>query len=187
MGPLLPVLPALCIAGSTSCFPQALQSSGLLRHVLSQQTQPQPPCSSTATLSPQANLGGFPNVGGLDGIRSDLAAYIRELAQIVAEENADVSIRVVSGYRSPEYQSRLRAQWDSGNRAGLVVRPAVRSRHSDGLAVDLAFSYKGYPIPVRDTPRQYWQYLAEILAPVGVIWGGTFRSPDVNHFEIRAR
>jgi hypothetical protein len=126
-------------------------------------------------------------VGGLDGIRSDLQAYVRELAQIVATENPGVSIRVVSGFRSAEYQARLREKWDRGDRAGLLVRPAANSRHSSGLAVDLAFSYEGYPIAVRDTPRQYFEYLAEILAPVGVVWGGRFRPPDVNHFEIRAR
>ena len=123
-------------------------------------------------------------MGGLDGVRSDLAAYIRELAQIVETENPGVTIRVVSGYRSEAYQAQLRARWDSGDRAGLLVRPALVSRHSSGRAVDLAFSWEGYPIAVRDTPRQYWQYLAEILAPVGVRWGGTFRPPDLNHFEI---
>ena len=127
------------------------------------------------------------NVVGLDGIRSDLADYIRELAQIVETENPGVTLRVVSGYRSAEYQDQLRKKWDSGDRFGILVRPAAHSRHSSGLAVDLAFSWEGYPVPVRETQRQYFSYLAEILAPVGVIWGGTFRSPDVNHFEIRGR
>jgi hypothetical protein len=126
-------------------------------------------------------------VGGLDGVRSDLAEYIRELAQIVEAENPGVTLRVVSGFRSAEYQARLREKWDRGDRAGLLVRPAANSRHSSGLAVDLAFSWESYPIAVRDTPRQYFHYLADILAPVGVIWGGTFSTPDVNHFEIRAR
>lgn len=126
-------------------------------------------------------------MGGLDGVRSDLADYIRELAQIVSTENPGVTLRVVSGYRSAIYQDQLRERWDRGDRAGIFARPAVKSRHSSGLAVDLAFSWQGYPVPVRETPRQYFAYLAEILAPVGVIWGGTFRSPDLNHFEVRAR
>lgn len=140
-----------------------------------------------ATSSRQAASGGLREVGGLDGVRSDLADYIRELAQIVAAENPGITLRVVSGYRSTEYQAQLRQRWDSGDRAGLLVRPAANSRHSSGLAVDLAFSWEGYPVPVRETPRQYFQYLAEILAPVGVVWGGTFGTPDMNHFEIRGR
>lgn len=123
-------------------------------------------------------------MGGLDGVRSDLAAYIRELAQIVAAENPGVSLRVVSGYRSADYQAKLRQRWDRGDRSGLLVRPAANSRHSSGRAVDLAFSWEGYPVPVRDTPRQYFEYLAEILAPVGVRWGGLFSPPDLNHFEL---
>lgn len=123
-------------------------------------------------------------MGGLDGVRSDLADYIRELAQIVAAENPGITLRVVSGYRSADYQAQLRQRWDRGDRAGLLVRPAANSRHSSGRAVDLAFSWEGYPIPVRDTPRQYFQYLADILAPVGVRWGGFFSPPDLNHFEI---
>jgi len=123
-------------------------------------------------------------VDGLDGVRSDLAAYIRELKEIVETENPGVSIRVISGYRSAQHQDRLRQRWDRGDRSGLLVRPAANSRHSSGLAVDLAFTWEGRPIPVRDTPRQYWTYLADILAPVGVRWGGLFRSPDPNHFEL---
>jgi hypothetical protein len=126
-------------------------------------------------------------VGGLDGVRSDLADYIRELAQIVAEENPGITLRVVSGFRTTDYQAKLRQRWDRGDRVGLLVRPAANSRHSSGLAVDVAFNWEGYPVPVRETPRQYFEYLAEILAPVGVIWGGTFSPPDMNHFEIRSR
>lgn len=114
----------------------------------------------------------------------ELAYYIEQAAAIVADTAPGVTLKVVSGFRSQSHQADLRARWDRGDRAGLVARPALDSRHSQGRAVDLQFAYRGQLIPVRDTPRQYWLFLDDLLRPVGVRWGGRFRSPDLNHFEL---
>lgn len=122
---------------------------------------------------------------GLDGIHPALASYIEQADQIVRDqtENA-LSLSVVSGYRSPTRQAQLLARWNAGDRRGLVVKPAARSKHSEGLAVDLGFVWAGRTLTVAETPRAYWQFLADLLRPVGVRWGGTFSPPDLNHFDI---
>lgn len=121
---------------------------------------------------------------GLDGVNPTLALYVRQADQIIRQAAPGLSLVVVSGYRDPAHQAQLLARWNAGDRTGLVAKPALRSKHSEGLAVDLAFVWRGSTVPVRDTPREYWQYLADLFAPVGVRWGGTFRSPDINHFDI---
>jgi D-alanyl-D-alanine dipeptidase len=120
----------------------------------------------------------------LDGLDPTLADYIAQAARIVGQAAPGVTLKVVSGYRSQSHQSDLRARWDRGDRSGIVVRPALSSRHTEGRAIDLQFSYRGQLVPVRDTPRDYWLFLDDLLRPVGVRWGGRFRSPDLNHFEI---
>lgn len=121
---------------------------------------------------------------GLAGVDPELASYIEQAAAIVAEAAPGVALTVVSGYRSQSHQSDLRARWDRGDRGGIVVRPALSSRHTQGRAVDVQFAYRGQLVPVRDTPRDYWTFLDDLLRPVGVRWGGRFRSPDLNHFEL---
>lgn len=50
--------------------------------------------------------------------------------------------------------------------------------------MDLAFVYRGRLVPVESTPREYFAYLAALMAPYGVNWGGEWSSPSVNHYEI---
>jgi len=85
---------------------------------------------------------------------------------------------LVSGFRSPDRQKALQKQWDSGNRSGLVARPATNSLHSvvtfgkpDAHALDISFSNKD---------------LAGSYAPVfGLKWGGNFKSVDKPHFYVK--
>jgi uncharacterized protein YcbK (DUF882 family) len=120
----------------------------------------------------------------LDGVDPTLADYIAQAARIVGQAAPGLTLEVVSGYRSPAYQAELRDRWDRGVRTGLVVRPARTSRHTQGRAVDVQFAYLGERVAVRATPRDYWLFLDSLLAPVGVRWGGRFRPPDPNHFEL---
>lgn len=120
-------------------------------------------------------------VGSLD---PQLADYIEQAASILEDAAPGVSLLVVSGYRSQAQQDQLRARWAAGDRTGMAYRPAAASSHSQGRAVDVQLRYQGALIPVRDTPLEYWQFLAELLAPVGVRWGGRFKPPDWNHFQI---
>lgn len=90
-----------------------------------------------------------------------------------------ISFRISSGFRDPKKQNELRKRWDAGNQVGLVVRPALNSKHShvstilrrpDAKAVDIIFSDP-------ETPG-FW---AEFF---GLGWGGKFRTPDIVHFFV---
>lgn len=123
-------------------------------------------------------------MGGLDGVEPELAYYVRQADQIIRDQAPGLSIRVVSGFRSPQRQAQLLARWNAGDRRGLVAKPAVRSAHSEGRAVDLGWVWNGRGVSVADTPIEYWEFLASLFEPVGVRWGGRFRSPDLPHFEL---
>lgn len=83
---------------------------------------------------------------------------------------------IASGLRSPSRQLELRRLWDAGQRQGLMARPATSSAHTKGNAWDLMTS--GGTIPL-----QYQGYFASFRP--GLRWGGNFRSPDYNHFDLR--
>jgi len=119
------------------------------------------------------------SAGSLD---PTLAAYVREASQIIGEDYPGIGVTITSWYRSPEKQALLRARWDQGDRVGLLVRPALFSSHTRGRAVDLAFTVGGIQVPVAATPLAAFEYLAAVLEPL--VWGGTFRVPDVAHFEL---
>lgn len=118
------------------------------------------------------------------GVDPELADYIAQAAHLLGKASPGVTVRVVSGYRSPQQQMDLVRRWNAGDRAGLAAEPAVSSMHTLGRAVDLQLAYKGRAVPVRDTPTEYWRFLADLLEPVGVRWGGRFRRPDPNHFDL---
>lgn len=77
------------------------------------------------------------------------------------------TFRLVSGYRSPAEQDRLRQLWEQGD-PSVVFPPAQYSYHSLGLAIDLASNH-----------------LAELGAyaeSIGMRWGGRFGDPV--HFDL---
>jgi D-alanyl-D-alanine dipeptidase len=127
----------------------------------------------------------------LDAVRIDpgridatLRAYVQEASDILAEQVPGASLVVVSGYRDPEKQAALRRRWLAGDRRGLVSEPVLDSKHTRGRAVDVQIVYRGNRVPVKDTPLEYWEFLAALLEPVGVRWGGRFKQRDLNHFDI---
>ena len=77
-----------------------------------------------------------------------------------------ISLRLVSGYRSPQQQAALRMRWESGD-PSVVYPPAQHSYHESGLAVDLESSR------LSDLGR-FWESL-------GGRWGGRFGDPV--HFD----
>lgn len=87
-----------------------------------------------------------------------------------------LTIQINSAYRSPAYQKQLQAQWDRGNRAGLKVRPADSSRHTEGRAFDV--SVQG-PEPSKAT----WENIGRVGETLGLRWGGRFSPPDPVHFD----
>lgn len=51
---------------------------------------------------------------------------------------------IVSGYRSPQKQARLRRRWERGDREGLVAPPACQSWHTVGRAIDVEDHVAGF-------------------------------------------
>lgn len=51
---------------------------------------------------------------------------------------------IVSGYRSPGRQQALLIRWNAGDRAGIVSKPACRSWHTVGRAVDVEQDVRGF-------------------------------------------
>lgn len=79
---------------------------------------------------------------------------------------------ITSGRRSAEYQAELRRRWDAGDRRGLVTRPALTSKHTEGRAFDLAGD------------AATLQFLGRLAPHAGLRWGGTFGDSDPVHFDL---
>jgi len=92
--------------------------------------------------------------------RQTYAAYKRMIAAAAAEpslklaatENGELApsekyLKIISAFRSPEYQAQLRRQSPNSGRAGL----ALNSPHSTGRALDLYVG--GEPVSTRDDNR----------------------------------
>lgn len=80
--------------------------------------------------------------------------------------------RVTSGKRDAAKQKAMQEAWDRGDRAGLKVRPASSSQHTEGLAVDIETSDPAMA--------------ARIARAVGVGDGYSFQVSDPVHFFWKA-
>ena len=76
---------------------------------------------------------------------------------------------IISGFRSRRLQSRINPS-------------AEKSRHSfcPSLAADLRVG----DLPASTTPTEFWAFLGTLWKAMGGRWGGDFRTPDVNHFDM---
>ena len=85
---------------------------------------------------------------------------------------------ITSGFRDPEKQKALRDAWDSGNRAGLIRRPAETSLHS---RVNGSGNPSAIAIDITTTNNEYAGQIAKYL---GLGWGGDFQGNgfDPVHF-----
>lgn len=116
---------------------------------------------------------GWRRAPGVD-LDNLLPATKQMLQNLINEaSNRGYDFEITSGYRSPDYQARLRARWDSGDRRGLVARPALQSSHSLGQAVDIRFYGRS-----AQSNMGIW------AQSQGYTWGGTFSSPDPVHFAL---
>jgi len=120
----------------------------------------------------------------LRGVKGRLRSAFKAARAHIQKNYPGVDIKVTSGYRSAAYQRRLRARWDRGDRRGLVYRPALVSRHTEGRAIDVGWVINGRPVPVAGIPLSAWSYLAALMERQGVTWGGRWSPPDLPHFEI---
>lgn len=99
-------------------------------------------------------------------------AYIVSAIQAALETYSYEPVTITSGYRDPVRQRELQARWDANDRTGLVARPATRSWHMQGLAVDVS------------TMSDNFDLFRELIESVpNVRWGGRFKRPDKVHFD----
>lgn len=115
----------------------------------------------------------------LKEVYPELARRVRELIQRMS--NRGLTLEVVQGFRSFEYQKALYEQ--GRTRKGPVVTNARagQSFHNYGLAVDLCPFRAGKPD--WDNAKAFDTIGAEAKR-LGLEWGGTWRNPDRPHVEI---
>ena len=77
-----------------------------------------------------------------------------------------LQIFITEGYRSQERQNYLYEQGRS--RAGNIITWTLRSMHTKGLAIDIAYR-GGQLYPNTDDPR--WRQVADIFKKYGIDWG----------------
>lgn len=82
-----------------------------------------------------------------------------------------VPLIVISGRRSTSAQARL-------VNAGITT--ATRSRHLSGQAVDV--QVRG--LLRSQVPPVWWDWIGRVGEWYGLRWGGRFRQPDLNHFDV---
>lgn len=115
---------------------------------------------------------------------SELRSYAREWGLSWKAANAYATLgwwgmfyglqppAIISGKRSRRKQRQMQRAWDRGDRQGLAVRPADSSTHTTG---------DGW-----DVERVSHIHVYGAWAPyAGARWGGTFRTPDPIHFDVR--
>ena len=78
---------------------------------------------------------------------------------------------IISGFRSPQHQARLLQRWNSGDRVGLVAKPACTSWHTVGRAIDVQTDVASFPL------------YALLLRKTGARDGRDFSNPDPGHFD----
>lgn len=106
------------------------------------------------------------------GLSREFAIYVAVVRGLMRYEGYPPPI-ITSGYRSPEYQRDLQQRWDSGNRKGLVARPANRSWHMQGRAIDVSTGGPNFNL-----------FTSIMTSLPDVRWGGNFRRSDPVHFDL---
>ena len=107
------------------------------------------------------------NRWGLDPLFSQYVAA----TQTWIQQHGRPATGITSGYRSPKRQLELINRWEAGKRSGLVSKPALKSWHMQGLAIDVSTDSESFP------------FFREIMLYYGNRWGGNFRRYDPVHFD----
>ena len=100
--------------------------------------------------------------------------------------NSKYGLVVNSDFRSKSKQAEMRARWDKGDRKNLVCKPATKSAHSGGFAVDMDVSSLGlskYNYTTSENEK-LMKELSTTAAIYGFSYGGDFNTPDVPHFYL---
>jgi hypothetical protein len=109
------------------------------------------------------------------GVFPEVAARIG-VVSVIMEIFGQEMPTIVSGFRSIEKQRCLRVNWDAGRQVNFecsmpVARPATRSFHTGGLAVDVRVRDPGYAMF-----KRLWMMMP------GAVWGGP---TDPGHFHYK--
>lgn len=115
----------------------------------------------------------------LNDLNPKMRTYAVELLAHCVE--AGIAVSIVDTLRT-------QAEHEANLAAG--VSWTARSKHLDGLAIDLA-PYEIYLLHGRDKLQwnaadPVWQKLGEIGEALGLRWGGRWTIPDLGHFELPA-
>lgn len=106
--------------------------------------------------------------------RSKVETVLEGLKDWCTKHAPDLVPTVIETYRP---QSRQNALYAKGRTApGPKVTQTLRSRHTEGLAVDICpFRNKQ---PVWDH-KQFWAYYGHLCRANGIVWGGDWNSDGI--------
>lgn len=109
-------------------------------------------------------------------VRGIFQAFIEE-----AENDLALTLRIVQGLRTFAQQQAIYNQGRTTPDSIVTKAKPGQSYHNYGLAIDV--------VPVIKNGRELdWEYDFDKLEPsaikYGITWGGTWKSPDRDHFEL---
>lgn len=91
---------------------------------------------------------------------------------------AGLNVLITETYRSQKRQNYLYEQ--GRTRAGKIVTWTLNSRHTSRRAWDICKNVKGQEF----SDSSFFKACGTIAAELGIIWGGTWKTPDTPHFEV---
>jgi len=109
--------------------------------------------------------GGASGKFAIDVARLYVALYVQGL-----------NPRITRIFSDGKHQRDLQARWDSGNRAGLRVRPATTSKHTETTFLGQPAA-NAVDMPCNDDLRG-----AKIATSLGIGAGAGFSTPDIGHY-----
>ena len=121
----------------------------------------------------------------LGAILPQLAAKIRQIAEMVALDKPPLTFRVTQGLRSWNEQAKLYAQGRTEPGPIVTNAPPGYSQHQFGLAVDIV------PMGINDIPdwdenHPIWKRLIQVGESLGLTAGAEFRTfPDYPHLQLQ--
>lgn len=89
-----------------------------------------------------------------------------------------LNVLITETYRSQARQDYLYAQ--GRTRPGKKVTWTKNSRHTSRRAWDICKNVKGGEY----SDTEFFRKCGKVAEKLGIIWGGTWQSPDMPHFEI---
>lgn len=94
-------------------------------------------------------------------------------------EKCGLKVRITETYRSQKRQNELYAQ--GRTTPGKKVTWTLNSRHTGRRAWDICQTIKGREY---DNSNGFFDKCGAVAKKLGIIWGGTWKTPDRPHFEV---